>query len=146
MTADKTIRTPWHFWAVAVVLVLWNGLATFDYISSVVQGDDYMKASGMTQAQMAYYKAMPPWVDVAWTASVWGGAAGALAYLLRHRWAAVLLTVSVAGTLGYILYAYALSDGRSAMGVLWPAPAVVAVITACLVGYAVFLTQRAVLR
>lgn len=144
MTVNTTISAPWHFWAVAVLMVLWNGLAAFDYILSVALGDAYYVMSGMTEAQVAYFKGLPVWVSVAWAISVWGGVAGALLFLLRRRLSAVLLSVSMAGTLGYIAYTYALSDGRSAMGALWPMPAIVAAIMVCLVGYIGLLGRRGV--
>jgi hypothetical protein len=146
MTLTNTARAPWHFWAVAVILVLWNGVAAYDYILSAVQGDAYYESSGMTAAQKAYFSTLPLWVTVAWTVSVWSGAAGGLAYLLRLRLAAVLLTVSVAGTLAYIAHTYFLSDGRAAMGALWPMPVVVAVVMTGLVAYIGVLGRSGVVR
>jgi len=146
MTADNKPGTPWHFWAVAVVLVLWNGLATFDYVSSVVQGEDYYESSGMTAGQVAYFSTLPMWVTMAWTVSVWGGLAGAIAFLLRRRFAGLLLGTAAAATAGYVLHAYVLSEGRAAMGVMWPMPAIVTVILVCLVGYVALLARQGFVR
>lgn len=146
MTANNKPGTPWHFWAVAVVLVLWNAVATFDYLSSVVQGDAYYKSSGMTPAQVAYFSTLPMWVTVAWTVSVWGAVAGGVAFLLRRRLAGVLLGAAAAATAGYVLHTYVLSEGRAAMGVMWPMPAIIAVVLACLAGYVAFLTRRGFMR
>ncbi|MBP2157730.1 MULTISPECIES: hypothetical protein [Asticcacaulis] len=146
MTADNKPGAPWHFWAVALVLVLWNGLATFDYVSSVVQGDAYYESSGMTAAQVAYFNTLPIWVTVAWTVSVWGALAGGVAFLFRRKLAGLLLGVATAGTAAYVFHAYALSDGRAAMGVMWPMPAIVTVILACLVGYVALLARQGIVR
>jgi hypothetical protein len=146
MTANNKPGTPWHFWALAVVLVLWNGLAAFDYVSSVVLGDAYYKSSGMTAAQVAYFSKLPMWVTVAWTVSVWGTVAGGVAFLLRRRFAGVLLGAAAAATAGYVLHTYMLSEGRAAMGIMWPMPAIVAVVLACLVGYVAILARRGIMR
>ncbi len=122
-------------------MLAWSILAGADYVMSVVQGAAYMKASGMTADQVAYFSGLPLWVSVAWTASVWGGFVRAVALLLRRRIAPTMFAVSVAGTTLYILYTYFMSEGIAAMGMMWFMPSVIGLITAALVWYAVSLAR-----
>lgn len=146
MTALKTTGAPWHFWGVAIVMVLWNGLAAFDYILSVIQGAAYYRASGMTEAQVTYFSTLPLWASAAWSVSVWSSVVGGLLFVFRRRLSAALLAVSVTGTLGYIAYTYVLSDGRSFMGAMWPMPGIVAVTMVCLIAYIGALGRKGIMR
>lgn len=102
---------------------------------SIVQGADYFVASGMTPSQVEYFLNFPVWATVAWTVSVWGMLLATIAFLLRARITFILFTVSLTGTLLYILYVFVLSEGREAMGVIWPAPLFIAGITAAMIFY-----------
>ena len=40
--AEAPRSTPWHFWVVAVVSLLWNGFGACDYTMAHLQPDTYM--------------------------------------------------------------------------------------------------------
>ena len=102
---------------------------------SITQGKAFYLASGMTEAQVEYFMNFPIWATVAWTASVWGMFLAAIFLLLRRKTSLIFFSVSLAGTLLYILYVFGLSNGREAMGAIWPAPIVIAAITAGMIYY-----------
>ncbi len=140
-----TTKTPWHLWTIGAAMLLWGGLSGYDYVMSVTVGTPYLRASGMTPAQVAYFTTLPIWVSLAWTASVWGFALAGLALVLRRAVATPLLATSLTGTLAYILWTCLLSDGIAAMGAMWFMPALVAAITAVLIAYTWRLRRLAVL-
>jgi hypothetical protein len=97
-------NTPWHFWLVAILALLWNGFGGYDMFMSITQGETYWVASGMSQAQIDYYNAMPNWMYGPWIAGVGGAVLGAIALILRMKLAVLLFFVSLLGALGSAVY------------------------------------------
>jgi hypothetical protein len=141
-----TRALPWHGWLAGGVLLLFGIAAAFDHGMSLALGAEFYRASGMSEAQVGYFSAVPAWAITGWTLSVWGGLLAAAALLLRRRQAGWLFAASLLGGLVYILYVLVLSEGRQALGVLWMMPLVMAAITALMVRYCQRLTRRGVLR
>ncbi|MBC6980653.1 hypothetical protein [Caulobacter sp. 17J80-11] len=109
-------KTPWHLWAVGVISLLWNAYGGYDFVASLTQGEAYFRAAGMTDAQIAYFNAMPGWMMVPWAMGVWGSVAGSVLLLLRMRWALHAFVVSLVGLSTSLVYTYLLSNGGSVMG------------------------------
>jgi len=107
--------TPWYFWVIAVVALLWNGYGGYDYWMTQTAGDAYLRTA-MTEPQIAYFHAMPGWMTGVWALGVWGGVAGSLLLLLRSRWAVAVFVASLAGLLISLIYHYVLSNGLEVMG------------------------------
>ena len=141
-TAAST--TPWHFWLVAIVGLLWNGFGGYDYTMSHLQGEAYYHQMGMTGAQIAVMAAYPTWMHAVWAIGVWGSVAGAVLLLLRSRWAFHAFAISILGALGNVGYTLATPAASAAMGVLMPL--VILVICAFFIWYSRLMTLRGVLR
>lgn len=84
-------KTPWHLWVAGVLSLLWN--ASGDWVFVQAQAG---AAMDMDAAEIAYYAEQPLWVvaltDLAFATAI----LGALALLLRHRWAPPLYLLSIA--------------------------------------------------
>lgn len=134
---SKAIHKPlkWHGWIIGFILFVYSSLSVYDYLKSIFLKEVYFLDSGMTEFQIEYFANFPIWVTIAWTVSVWGLFLATIALLLRIRIAFILFLVSLIGTLVYVLYAFGLSEGREAMGVIWPAPIIITVIIAAMVFY-----------
>lgn len=141
-----TVRTPWHLWVVGVVAVLWNGFGCFDYFMTQTNRVEWFAQMGMTEAQVAYFDAMPPWTHAAWAIGVWGGLIGALLLLVRRKLATPVFLLSFLGWAAGAVYAFALSDGMQAMGSMWPMQIVIGAACVFFVWYARTMTKRGVLR
>jgi len=139
-------KTPWHLWVVGVVAVLWNGFGCFDYTMTQTQGDAWLHSMKMTEAQIAYFHAMPAWTHAAWAIGVWGGALGGLLLLLRRKWATPVFVLSFLGWLAGAIYAFGLSDGLQAMGTMWPMQIVIGAACLFFIGYAHAMGRKGVLR
>ncbi|MBL8553199.1 MAG: hypothetical protein JNL41_02890 [Phenylobacterium sp.] len=127
-------RTPWWFWLVAAISLLWNGFGAFDYTMSHVAPDSYM-----TAAQKALLATYPGWMHGVWAVGVWGSALGAVLLLLRSKWAFHAFAVSILGALGS--FAYSAARGLDPIF-----PAVICAICAGFIWFARTMTKRGVLR
>ena len=116
ITALAPVRAPWHLWLVAVIGVFWNGFGAYDYSMSKLQGDAYLRSSGMTDPQIVYFHAMPAWVTVFWALGVWGAIAGTLLLFARSKLATPVFAISLLGLFGSLVHTHLLSNGREVMG------------------------------
>ena len=97
-----TSRTPIHLWIVGVLASLWNAFGAIDYVLTRTKGAAYINSTmpGVDgTGYMAYINAFPIWASIGWALGVWGGLAGAILLLMRHRWAVPALLLSFAGAL-----------------------------------------------
>lgn len=106
--------TPWHFWLIGVVALLWNAMGVFDYIMTQTRNEAYL--SSFTAEQLSYYFSFPSWVVAAWAIAVWGGLLGTLLLLMRRRQAVWVFLVSLIAMVTTTFHNYILSDGMEFMG------------------------------
>ena len=139
-------RTPWHLWVVGVLAALWNGFGCFDYTMTQTRQAEWFAQTGMTEAQTAYFNAMPAWTHAAWAIGVWGGLLGAILLLLRRKLATPVFVLSFLGWLAGAIYAFALSDGLEAMGAMWPMQIVIGAACVFFIWYAWTMGRKGVLR
>lgn len=140
-------RAPWHLWVVGIVGVLWNAFGCYDYFMTETQGDAYMRAAGMNDAQIAYFHAMPGWMTAVWAIGVWGALLGSVLLLLRSKWALHVLVASLAAYVLSLVYTYALSDGASVAGEgMWIMQLVILIGCLFFAWYAWFASKNGLLR
>ena len=87
--------TPKWYFPVVVLALLWNLLGCAAYLADVMVSPEAL--AKMPAEQQALHAARPAWAVAATATAVWFGAAGCIALLLRRRWAAPLLALSLAG-------------------------------------------------
>jgi hypothetical protein len=147
MTDTMKAATPWHLWAVGVISLLWNAFGGYDFVMSVTQGETYWRASGMTDAMVAYYNAMPTWMYVPWVLGVWGAVAGSILLLMRNKLAVPAFALSLLGAVGSLVYGLAnpMPPLPEAMAVMAYMPWVIAAIAAVLAGYAWSVSKKGML-
>lgn len=146
---DTTAKAPWHLWLVGVVSLLWNGYGGYDFVMSMTQGETYWRASGMTQAMIDYYNAMPTWMYAPWVAGVWGAVLGSILLLLRSRWAVWAFALSLLGAIISLLYGLVIDKAPTPppeMAAMTWMPYVIAVIALALAWYAWTMRKKGVLR
>jgi hypothetical protein len=97
MDGETRTAVPGWYWAVAVLALLWEAAGCFAYLSSVTMKAGDM--AGYSAAQRAIFDATPVWVWCAYAVAVWVGLSGALALLMRQRWARSAFIVSLAAAL-----------------------------------------------
>jgi hypothetical protein len=91
MGGTASAKTPWHVWVAGGLSLLWNVSGAWTIMAA--QSGAVMD---MDANEIAYYAAQPTWfvaiVDVALIAPIFG----ALALVLRNRWAVPLYALSIA--------------------------------------------------
>ena len=86
-------KPPTWFYVVAVIIILWECIGCYAYVSQVS-----MSATDMAQlpiAQQEIWKMVPAWVTSAYALAVWVGLAGGIALLLRLKISRSLFIVSL---------------------------------------------------
>ena len=89
-------RPKWYL-PVSILALLWNLMGCAAYLSDVMLTAEDIAA--MDATQQALYNSRPAWAVAATAVAVWGGAAGCLGLILRKRWSAVMLELSLAGVI-----------------------------------------------
>lgn len=89
-------RPKWYL-PVSILALLWNLMGCAAYLSDVMLTAEDIAA--MDATQQALYNSRPAWAVAATAVAVWGGAAGCLGLILRKRWSAVLLELSLVGVI-----------------------------------------------
>ncbi|MWV27455.1 hypothetical protein [Aurantiacibacter rhizosphaerae] len=88
-------RTPWHFWLVTILALLFYGGGSYNYL--MMQSDNAAYLESYTPEQLAYFETAPIWFDAAWAIGVWFALLGALLMLLKSRFAVSALLLGLVG-------------------------------------------------
>lgn len=121
-------KVPAWFWAVAVLAVLWEGFGCWQYVQTAGSGG----APGGLVALFAV--------------AVWSGLAGAVALLLRSRWALWLLLLSLIAALIQYTYVFTMAPAELLAGPVYAIGAMVILAGALLVWFARVGVRRGWLR
>lgn len=78
-----TIPTPWHLWIIGGLLLIFNGMASFDFAATMARFEPYI--AGYPQEALDYYYHAPSWMFAMWGGSIFGGLLGAVFLLLRRK-------------------------------------------------------------
>src|SRR5690606_28132070 len=90
LVSGTPAKAPWHLWVVGILAVLWNASGAYTIMAAQAG-----RLPGIDPEEAAYYAAQPMWfaavTDVALVAAI----GGAVALLLRSRWAVALFGLSI---------------------------------------------------
>lgn len=146
---SMTRSTPWHLWLVGVASLLWNCFGAYDFVMSNTQGEAYWRASGMNDAMVAYYHAMPAWMYAPWIVGVWGAVLGSILLLLRMRLAVPVFALSLLGAVVSLLYGAVIDKAPPPppeLAMMSYMPWVITLVAAFLAWYAWTMGKKGVLR
>ncbi len=127
---------PRWYRVVSVLALLWMLFGVAALLQDAF-GSEAMRAT-MSDAQRQLYDARPRWLFLCYAVAIFAGLAGAVALLLRRRWAVPVLVLSLAAAVVQFGYTFV---GMRAIELLGPAialpfPLVILAIGAALVGVA----------
>ena len=91
MDGTAPAKAPWHLWVVGLLSVLWNAGGAWTFIQAQSGAPMDMDAT-----EIAYFAAQAPWFVAVTDVAVVAPLLGAVALLLRSRWAVLLYALSVA--------------------------------------------------
>jgi hypothetical protein len=83
-------RTPWHVWVVGILALLWNAGGAYTIMSAQAG-----TMPDLPKDELAYYAAQPLWFVAVTDVALVGGVLGAIALLMRSKWAVALFAVSL---------------------------------------------------
>jgi len=89
-------RPKWYL-PVSILALFWNLMGCAAYLTAAMLSTGDLAA--MDATQQALYNSRPAWAVAATAVAVWGGAAGCIGLILRKRWSARLLEISLAGVI-----------------------------------------------
>lgn len=110
---NMTSKATWHYWAIAVISLLWNAMGAIDYTMTQTRNAAYL--SQMTPEMMEYINNFPAWSEAFWAFGVWGSVLGSVLLLLRKKLAVGAFSLSLLGLLGTTIYQYGMSVMPAAM-------------------------------
>ena len=96
-------QRPGWFITVAIILLLWAIAGVASFAAHVFAGEKLAAEQGAWD--LAYYRALPAWFAWDYAICTLSGLAGAVALLMRSRWAVALYVVSLLGVViqfGYV--------------------------------------------
>ena len=102
--------TPWYHWPISLLALIWHLGGAVGYCLTQLGVQAYLDQ--LPGDQLAYFRALPLWVDAAWGIAVWVGLLGAWLLVVRHGASVLLLALSFAALLAASAWLIALSDPR----------------------------------
>ena len=139
------IKTPWHLWVVGAITFFWNFAGGgLDYIFTQLNAEFYM--SGYTDAQRAYYEALPAWFDAVWAISIWSSVLGSILILLKNKLAFPVFAVSIVGYIFGTIYSFAISNVPDVTTANYIFTGVITAVLLFEVWYSSMMKKRGVLR
>lgn len=135
-------RPTTSFWAVAILLTLWNAFGCYAWYLQWTLGAEAMGPASDYERQL--YDALPGWYNGVYAVAVGAGLIGSLALLGRSaasRWLFVLSLVGIAVMFGYFFAATDVIAVKGAAATL-PFPILVALIAIFSIWFAGYAMRR----
>lgn len=112
-------KTPALYWVIAAALLLWSLMGVMAYLGHVGTTPEsmaeYVTSGDVSQAYADYMMSAPAWATAVFAIAVFSGVAGAVALLLRKKWAVQLYTVSLVFILISMFKGFILDQAGSMM-------------------------------
>jgi hypothetical protein len=129
-------RPPGWFWVVGVLVALWMLVGVLAWCIDL--GMSAERLAQMPAAQQQLYATRPHWVFVVYGVAVFSGFGGAIALLLRRKFAKTLFLLSLLAAVVQFGYTFAAMDALALLGpaLAVPLPAMVIAVGLFTVWYA----------
>lgn len=128
---------PRGFWAVAILLLLWNIIGDTAYLMQVTANLDELARTDAYTARA--FAEMPKWAWSAYAIGVWSGTAAAIALLLRRRLAVWLFMLSLVAVVAQFGRVFMFTDLIAVKG---PTAAIFPIVIFAIGAFAVHYSRR----
>jgi hypothetical protein len=141
MMTTKT-KLPVWYWAVAILLVLWEAGGCYACVMQIKLGAAAM--GPVDDWSLKYYAALPIWYNWVYAVATFGGLLGGLALLMRDKRASVLFWISFVAIIVMFGYAFAATDliAHKGLDQVLPFPLFIAVIGAFSIRFTRFAARK----
>jgi hypothetical protein len=102
------IKTPFWFWGVTVLLLLWEVMGCFACVMQIALGAAAM--GPVDDWSLRYYAALPFWYNWVYAVATGGGLLGGVALILRDKRAIYLFWLSFVAIIVMFGYTFAATD------------------------------------
>lgn len=102
------------YWVISILAVIWNLMGVIVYLGQAYMTDK-MKAL-MTEDQLALIENAPAWATAAFAIAVWFGLLGSILLLLRKKLSKSLLSLSLLGVIGQLVYNFVIANAYEVYG------------------------------
>ncbi len=110
----STTKPPIWFWLISGLALLWNAMGAWSYLSQVRMTEAF--SSRYSTEQLQAMADMPKWLTAVFAIAVWAGLLGALALILRKRWAKPLFLLSLLAIIVQSIYNFFMSNNKEVFG------------------------------
>ncbi|MFC7704870.1 hypothetical protein ACFQXB_11750 [Plastorhodobacter daqingensis] len=107
------VETPWHFWPMLFLTVLWQGCLATGYVLWRIEHPAWI--GRFPPDFSGFLDELPLWAELVWALAVWAGLLGALLMVGRVAGAALALAIGFLGLLGLMLGLFVLPPGLPAV-------------------------------
>jgi len=126
--SDTRPKTPWWFWGIGVLFLLWNVFGCGIYLLDKSMSDAGVLKFGGPAALDARY-AYPIWATAAYAIAVWGGLCAAILYLLRRKVSVKIFSISLMAAIICFIPTFTNSVVKAGGGeTYWVMPVIVVVL------------------
>ncbi|WP_299326485.1 hypothetical protein [Parasphingopyxis sp.] len=101
-------KPPGSFWAISILLLIWNGMGVFAYLAQATADSDQL-AQNYPPEEIAIIASMPGWVTGAFAIAVFAGLSGVIALLAKKSWARLMFGISLIAVLAQHFWTFFLS-------------------------------------
>jgi hypothetical protein len=114
MATTYSERVPTWFWVVAGLVLVWEAMGCYAYITQVSMTAEQLAA--LPEGQRQLFNTMPDWVTAAYGIATWGGLLAAILLLMRKRWATAMFAVSLVALLVQFGWSFLIADAGTVVG------------------------------
>ncbi|WP_318640130.1 hypothetical protein [Flavobacterium ardleyense] len=136
------LKAPRWFWAIAILLFLWNliGLSSF-IIHTFISDDELQK---LAADERALYSEYPFWVVLLFATAVAGGLLASLGILFRKKWSQIAAVISLMAVVPQMIHNVCFTSSIQVYGLAQAVamPIIVVIFALILVWFAGFATKR----
>jgi len=102
------LKKYWHIWVIGLLTLAWNAIGALDYFMTQSKNETYM--AQFSPEQLSFFYGFPLWVNASWAIAVWFSVAGSILILMRSRYAAPVLGISLLAMVATAIHNFLLSD------------------------------------
>jgi len=114
---SEKMKIPGWFWAVTILLLLWNIMGILSFIGSINSTYESLIESGMYNSEQAeLMMSFPSWTKFIYIAATATGLIGAISLILKRSLALPFFIISLVLAAFHHIYIYASTDALSIMG------------------------------
>ena len=102
------------FWVVSIIALLWNIMGVLNYLSQAFMTEEVLAT--LPKEQQIMFPEVPAYVTAAFAIAVFGGALGALLFLLRKKLSKMLFLLSFLGIAVQMSYGFIMIENSDSYG------------------------------